>query len=65
MSKKTAVYYEHLTKVFHQIESLIRKPHRHCVKIGYGTFVNGPYCFLNHDKVSFTIFTIIFVQNLK
>ena len=56
MSRKgrVGVYYRYVKKAFLiQFEFLVRKPHRHCVPIGYGTFVNGPYCILNHNKVSF------------
>ena len=56
MSRKArvGVYYRYVKKAFlSQFEFLVRKPHRHCVPIGYGTFVNGPYCILNHNQVSF------------
>ena len=56
MSRKASgagVYYRYVKKAFlSQFEFLFRKPHRHCVAIGYGTFVNGPYCILNHNQVS-------------
>ena len=56
MSRKgrVGVYYRYVKKAFlSQFEFLVQKPYRHFVPIGYGTFVNGPYCILNHNQVSF------------